>query len=145
METVFSLSFFLVAPFWLLMILTPHWLWTRRIIQSPLVVVPAAALYLVLVLPQFSTVFLEVLNPALPGIAALLGTEAGATIGWVHFLAFDVFVGRWEYLDSQERGISPWFMAPVLFLTLMLGPIGLLFYLGLRALYRERWGATAAS
>ena len=145
MENLFSLSFLLVAPFWLLMILTPHWRWTRRIIRSPLVVVPVAALYLVLVLPQFSTVFLEVLNPALPAIAALLGTETGATIGWVHFLAFDLFVGRWEYLDSHERGISSWLMAPVLFLTLMLGPIGFLIYLGLRALYRERRGTTATS
>ncbi len=129
METVYSLSFLLVAPFWLLMVFVPHWRWTRRIMQSPLVVVPAAALYLVLVLPQFGTVFLEVLNPTLPGIAALLGTEQGATIGWVHFLAFDLFVGRWVYLDSRERAISAWLMAPVLFFLLMLGPIGLLLYL----------------
>ncbi len=94
METVFSLSFLLVGPFWLLMILFPHWRWTQRIMQSLLVVVPAATLYLVLVLPQFETIFLEVLNPTLPAIAALLGTEKGATIGWVHFLAFDLFVGR---------------------------------------------------
>ena len=38
--------------------------------QSPLIVVPAAALYLVLVLPQIGTVFLEVFNPTLPAIAA---------------------------------------------------------------------------
>ena len=56
----------------------------------------------------------------------------GATIGWVHFLAFDVFVARWAYLDSQARSLSAWLMAPVLFLTLMLGPMGLLVYLVLR-------------
>ena len=88
METILSLSFLLVAPFWLLMILVPHWHWTSRIMRSPLVVAPAAALYLVLVLPQFVTVFLVVLNPTLPTVAALLGAETGATIAWVHFLAF---------------------------------------------------------
>ena len=101
-------------------------------------ILPAALLYLVLVVPRFGTVFLEVLNADLSTIAALLGTEAGATIGWVHFLAFDLFVGRWEYLDSRERGISAWFMVPVLFFTLMLPPIGFLLYLLLRTLYRRR-------
>ncbi len=138
METVFSLSFLLVAPFWFLMIFVPHWHWTRRIMQSLLVVVPAAALYLVLVLPQFGTVFLEVLNPTLPAIANLLGTERGATIGWVHFLVFDLFVGRWAYLDSRERAISAWLMAPILFFALMLGPVGLLLYLIVRAVHSSR-------
>ena len=137
METIFSLSFLLVAPFWFLMILVPHWHWTSRIMRSPLVVAPAAAFYLVLVLPQFVTVFLVVLNPTLPTVAALLGAETGATIVWVHFLAFDLFVGRWAYLDSLERSISAWVMAPVLFFTLMLGPIGFLLYLGLRDVLRR--------
>ena len=39
---------------------------------------------------------------------------------------------RWAYLDSQARSLSAWLMAPVLFLTLMLGPMGLLAYLVLR-------------
>ncbi len=49
-------------------------------------------------------------------------------------LAFDLFVGRWAYLDGRERGVSPWLMAPVLLLTLMFGPLGLLAHLALRAL-----------
>ena len=67
-------------------------------------------------------------------IARLLGTSAGATAAWAHFLAFDLFVGRWAYLDSRERNISAWIMAPVLFLILMLGPLGFAMYLGVRAL-----------
>ena len=43
-------------------------------------------------------------------------------------------MGRWAYLDSRERRISAWLMAPVLFLTLMLGPIGFGLYLALRSL-----------
>jgi len=62
-------------------------------------------------------------------VAALLGVPAGATVAWLHFLAFDLFVGRWIYLDGRERGITSWVMAPVLFLTLMLGPCGFLLYL----------------
>ena len=133
MEIIFSLSNLLVLPFWLLMIALPHWSWTRRLLQSPLVVAAPAVLYLLLALPQFGTLVPAVASPTLPGVAGLLGTPVGATIAWAHFLAFDLFVGRWAYLDSQERGISAWVMAPVLFLILMFGPIGFLLYLAVRA------------
>ncbi len=52
METVFNLRSLLVFPFWLLMIFVPHWRWTYRSLQSPLVAAPAAILYVVLVLPN---------------------------------------------------------------------------------------------
>jgi hypothetical protein len=139
-ETLFSLSSLLVMPFWFLMIVLPHWRWTRRIVGSPLIALPAALLYAALVLPQVGAIFPAVSSPTLGGIAALLGTPAGALIGWVHFLAFDLFVGRWAYLDSQERGISAWLMAPLLFLILMLGPLGFALYLLARALRPvRRW------
>jgi len=88
-----------------------------------------------LVAPRFFEIMAEVLQPTLSGMAALLGSEIGATIGWVHFLAFDLFVGRWIYLDSREKNISAWLMAPILFFTLMLGPLGFLSYLLLREVY----------
>jgi hypothetical protein len=136
METIFSLSNVLVVPFWLLMIVLPHWRWTHRIMQSPLVSVAPALLYAALVLPQTGSLLLALARPTLGGVAALLGTPAGAAIGWAHFLAFDLFVGRWAYLDSRERAISAWLMAPVLFLVLMLGPIGFLLYLAVRTFYQ---------
>ncbi len=90
-------------------------------------------LYAALVLPRIGPIFAAVSSPTLAGLMALLATPEGATIAWVHFLAFDLLVGRWAYLDSREREVSPWLMAPVLFLVLMLGPIGFLLYLAVRA------------
>ncbi len=137
-EKVFALSSALVMPFWFLMIIFPHWRWTNRVMQSLLVFVPIAILYALLVMPRFGYIFIEVANPTLSGISALLGTPEGATIGWVHFLAFDLFVGRWVYLDSRGNAINVWIMAPVLFFCLMLGPIGLLLYLSVRLTYRKQ-------
>ena len=68
----------------------------------------------------------------LPGVVALLSTPQGALIGWVHFLCFDLFTGRWAYLDALEKKIPAVLMAPVLFFIFMLGPVGLLLYLLLR-------------
>lgn len=134
LSTVFALSSLTVMPIWLLMIVLPTWTPTRRLLESPLVALAPALIYAVLVLPRFGEILVAVSRPELEAIAALLGSEAGATIAWAHFLAFDLLAGRWIYLDSRERGISAWLVAPVLFFTLMLGPIGFLLYLGLRAL-----------
>ena len=132
--TLFGLSSLLVLPFWGLMILVPGWRWTERIIASPLVVVPTALLYALLVLPESGAILAMVLNPDLQTVAAFLATEVGATIAWVRFLAFDLFVGRWAYLDARSRKLSPLLMAPILFATLMMGPIGLLLYFAVRDL-----------
>ena len=129
METLFKLSGLAVLPFWALMIFLPRWSATKRLMSSPLVCAVPAALYAALVIPRFGEVWLAVSDPELSGVAALLGSPVGATVGWLHFLAFDLFVGRWIYLDGRERGVPAWAMAPALFLTLMFGPCGFLLYL----------------
>lgn len=134
MATVFTASFLLVAPFWLLMILLPTWRVSERVLRSPWVVAPAALLYAVLVLPRLVPVLAAVGNPDLAGVMALLATPAGTTVAWVHFLAFDLFVGRWVYLDSRARGLSPLLVSPLLLVVLMLGPLGLALYLAVRGL-----------
>src|SRR5262250_2771302 len=130
---LFRVSSLLVLPFWGLIILLPRWRWTQRIMRSPWVSAAPALLYAALVLPRVGTIWPAVTKPTLPGMAALLGSPEGATIAWVHFLAFDLFIGRWIYLDSRERRLSALLMAPILFFTLMLGPLGFLAYLVLRA------------
>ena len=137
-EAIFVRSGMLVLPFWLLMGLVPRWRWTERIIGSPLICLPAALVYLGLVVPQVGAIWSVVGNAQLGAVAALLGSPLGATIAWAHFLAFDLFVGRWAYLDSRARNVPALLMLPVLFLILMLGPIGFVCYLGLRVLVGTR-------
>jgi hypothetical protein len=139
MDTAFSLSSLLVMPLWALMIFAPLWRVTRTVMQFTWVIAPAALLYAVLVLPNIGSVLPAVSTPNLEGIRALLSSQSGATIAWVHFLAFDLFVGRWAYLESRALNLNVFAMAVVLFLTLMLGPVGALLYLGLRLTAR---GAT---
>jgi hypothetical protein len=141
METIFNLSNFFVLPFWLLVIFLPHWRWTQRILRTHWPVVILALVYALLLTTQIGAGAASLLNPTLAGIASLLGTEAGAMVAWVHFLAFDLFVGRWAYLDSREQEFSAWWVSPTLFFTLMAGPLGLLLYLlgrGLTLRWRSR-------
>ena len=137
-SNIFFYSHFLVLPFWLLMIIAPNWSWTRRVIASPLIALPPALLYLLLIIPQLIPVLQAVLTFSVAAVAPLLGTPAAATLAWVHFLAIDLLTGRWVYLDSRERGINDWLMGFVLFWVFMLGPIGVLLYLAVRAYAGQR-------
>ena len=132
---LFGLTFAVAAPFWVLMIVLPRWSWSARIVSSPLIVLPVVLIYAALVLPNLATVFPAVASPTLAGIRDLLGTADGAAAGWAHMIAFDLFVGRWAWLDSRTRRIPALAMSPILLLTILFGPLGLLVYL----LARARW------
>lgn len=68
----------------------------------------------------------------LAGVQALFDAQGGATIGWIHYLAFDLFVGIWAARNADRRGIGRLVQAPILFFIFMAGPLGLTLYLLLR-------------
>ena len=144
-QLLFALAFPLAAPFWALMILAPGWSVTRRVVSSPLIVVPPLLVYAAAVLPGLTVFLPAVTSPTAAGVAALLGSPVGAAAGWAHFIGFDLFVGRWCYLDARERGLPALVMAPLLVLTILLGPLGLLTYLIVRIVFRGRRSAEVAS
>jgi len=63
--------------------------------------------------------------------------------GWIHYLAFDLFVGSWIVRDAREHGVAHGWVLPLLLLTFLFGPAGWLAYLGVRTARRRRTGATA--
>lgn len=139
-QVLFTLTFLLAAPFWALMILLPGWRWTQRITASPLIVAPPLLIYLMMMIPIFPQFWAAVSAPDLGTLREVLGTAHGAAAVWAHLIAFDLFVGRWIYRDSRERGISTWLVSPLLLLTIFLSPIGLLGYFTVRAVAGVRNG-----
>ncbi len=138
MDSLFRLTGLLVMPFWLLMIFVPRTKVTAWAMRWPIGPALPALMYLAMVAPKVGTLLPALMQPKLAEIGALLGSPEGAVIGWLHFLALDLFVGRWIYLDSKERGLSAWLISPLLFLTLMFGPVGLLAYLAIQAAASRR-------
>lgn len=134
-ELLFQLSFLATVPFWGLMILAPTWGRTRRIIGSPLIVLPALAVCLVLYLPVFGPLWTLVLQPTLPGLRELVATPEALAGLWAQVIAWDLLVGRWVYLDSRARRIHPLLMAPVLVFTVLLSPFALPVYFVLRTFF----------
>lgn len=135
-ESLFSASSTLVLPGWLLLLFAPRFKWAARFVAPVLIPALLGLLYLYLILTRF---------PAAQGgfgslaeVRRLFGDEALLLAGWVHYLAFDLFIGSWEVRDAQRVGLPHLLVAPCLVLTFLFGPIGLLLYLGLRGALRRK-------
>jgi hypothetical protein len=77
------------------------------------------------------------------GIRGLFSSDAGIVIGWTHYLAFDLFTGLWIARDADNKGFGRVAQFPILFATLMAGPVGLLIWLALREPAARRKAARA--
>ena len=73
---------------------------------------------------------------SLAGVKLLFSADALLLAGWIHYLAFDLFVGSWEVADARTSGVPHLLVLPCLFATLMAGPGGLLLYLAVKYGYR---------
>jgi len=69
---------------------------------------------------------------SLADVAALFSQPGLLLAGWVHYLAFDLFIGAWEVRDARRHSVSHLLVIPCLITTFLLGPIGLLAYVILR-------------
>ena len=65
-------------------------------------------------------------------IRALFASDSALVAGWLHYLAFDLFVGSWIVADGLKRGVPALLILPCLPLTFLLGPLGLLLFILLR-------------
>jgi Domain of unknown function (DUF4281) len=137
-EIVFSIANIWPLSFWLLLGLGPRNDMTAKIVLFG-GVAPLALCYTIL-LPLIMTGTIDPVGPdngavnftTLPGVMALFDSKGGATIGWIHYLAFDLFCGLWVARNADRHKIARWVQAPILFFMLMAGPFGLTLYLALR-------------
>lgn len=136
-ETLFTVCNGLVLPGWLLLIVVPRWKWTERLISSCILPLLLAALYLYLGAAH--------LGKAQGGFGSLAQVSRFfenphlLLAGWIHYLAFDLFVGGWEAKDARRLGIPHLLVVPCLLLTLLFGPTGLLLYFVLRWTTRRKF------
>ncbi|MEM6267141.1 MAG: ABA4-like family protein [Pseudomonadota bacterium] len=119
---------------WLILVFLPRrWSWLTAI---PRFVIPLglSLLYAGLAMTHFFTVEGGGYS-SLDQVAALLGKREMLLAGWVHYLAFDLFIGGWIAVEADKVGINRLIQAPILLLTFMFGPIGLALFLLMRAGY----------
>lgn len=129
-EQVFSIANLVAIVGWLLILILPRWKYTRVVVLSAAIPLLLSVAYLVLILLFFRKA--EGGFDSLSNVMKLFTNEWAVLAGWIHYLAFDLFVGSWEVRDAQAKGISHWLVIPCLFFTFMFGPIGLLLYFAIR-------------
>lgn len=74
---------------------------------------------------------------SLDEVRVLFADDRALAAGWLHYLAFDLFVGAWVARDGTQRGVPSLLILPCLPLIFLFGPAGLLLYLVLRLVFRH--------
>ena len=137
-DTAFGIANLLALVMWVALILLPRWpaLLAAVLYLGIGLLCAAYALGLVGIL----TGTLDPVGGAGPGldfgsiegVRAIFASDGGVTVGWIHYLAFDLFVGLWIARDADAKGFSRLVQAPILLATFFAGPLGLLVWLAIR-------------
>lgn len=123
---VFQLTNGLALLAWLALIVSPPSApWTRRVwwLSGRAVPVLLSVTYLLIMVTQWRGAggF-----GSIEEVRALFDVPGLLVAGWIHYLAFDLFVGVWIASRSAQTGLRHIAVVPLLLLTFMLGPVGLL-------------------
>lgn len=127
---IFSVASAMAMVGWLVLILAPHWRGVPATMAG--IVIPAllSLAYLVLIGVWWSRA--EGGFGSIDEVRALFRSTPILVAGWLHYLAFDLFVGAWIASQARREGISRLRVAPILVLTFLFGPIGFLAFLAVR-------------
>ena len=129
LETVFSFASFIAMFGWILLVAVPAEP-RAKLLSGIIIPLSLSVIYLLYIFLHFADA------PggfgSLADVKLLFSKDEVLLAGWVHYLAFDLFIGAWASRDSQGLGIPRLVMLPCYLMTFMLGPIGLLFYFAIR-------------
>jgi hypothetical protein len=137
-ELIFSLANMLALVSWLALAVSPYrapWSARVRLVAGVAVPLVFATVYVVLFAVN------GMAGGGFDSIAAvqrLMAVPGLLTAGWLHYLAFDLFVGAWIAERAGVLGLPHLLLLPLLALTFMFGPAGLLAFFGLRLWWSRR-------
>jgi hypothetical protein len=144
-STVFSLASPFALAGWIILIFAiirnkPYWRDTVAGLCWPLAL---SALYSLLIVFFFFKA--QGGFDTLENVQLLFTAPWAALAGWVHYLAFDLFIGAWIAKRVMTEGMSRWWLIGLLPLTFMFGPAGLLAHQFLRVLTGARSTSAGAA
>jgi hypothetical protein len=96
--------------------------WLADAVAGRLIPFVLGVLYVVLIVKFWATA--EGGFSSLQGVKSLFQSDWLLLAGWVHYLAFDLFVGAWIARTAVESRLSRLVLVPILPLTFLFGPAG---------------------
>ena len=129
---VFPIANMMAFAMWLLLIILPNWKATRFLINYKVIPILLSIVYAFYIIQSLIS------GPAmdfgsLKAVMKLFTVENAVLAGWLHYLVFDMLVGMWMVDQNKSLKIHPVIMAPCLLGTFMIGPIGFVLFMGVRA------------
>ena len=136
-EGVFSIANMVALLGWLAILFMPRVPIVTELIVPILIPCLFAVAYIIIIGRFFDPAGFANFS-SLGGLASLQGSPWLLLAGWLHYLAFDLFVGAWEVRTARADGIPHLAVVPSLVLTFMLGPAGLVLFVVTRYGFRGR-------
>ncbi len=100
--------------------------WLRDALAGTYIPVFMSASYAILIMFFFSDA--EGGFDTLENVQKLFTSPWAALAGWIHYLAFDLFMGSRIARGMEEQGLPRWPLMIILPLTFLFGPIGYLVF-----------------
>ena len=135
---MFWISSILIIPFWSLMWIMPQHELTRRFVGDiRWSVLPLLIPYVILALPNAPNILITFASqmPTPEIVVDLFQDDEVIVLGWLHFLAFDLFIGRYVWLRMLSTKRPIYVSTPILILCTLMAPLG--FLLGLLATWQH--------
>ena len=129
---VFSLVGTIALPMWILMIFLPKWKVTRFLIDHKIVPILLSVVYVIYIILAMQ-IGGGMDFGSLSSVMALFTEEHAVLAGWVHYLAFDLLIGMWILNQNKTLNIHHLLIIPCLIGSFMLGPVGFLLFMIMRA------------
>jgi hypothetical protein len=122
---------------WIAMIAAPHSNVVRRVVLSGTFVAILASAYALIIVIHFNFDGADFMS--LEGVMALLNDPWAMTAGWIHYLAFDLLAGILVTRKGLTMGIPRLWLLPCQLGCFMLGPVGILMFIGAAKVRGNRW------
>jgi len=136
-DKIFSICNSIALAGWLILMFLPFWHNRDRFVVG-IIVTLFCIVYTWLIINSFDPAGFKNFS-TLNGVMELFTNKTMVTAGWVHYLAFDLMTGVFILRNARLHGINHWITVPCLFMTFMLGPIGLLLYLIIRMIATRKF------
>jgi hypothetical protein len=135
LQTVFAVAGKVAMLGWILLIFAPFRKPTVVLVHRGMLPVLLSVAYALLIFPAFF--YSQGGFRSLAAVKMLMSEDKLLLAGWIHYLALDLFLGAWILRQSKGMGVPHLLMVPVLVVTFLFGPAGLLSLFIIKGFYRK--------
>lgn len=128
--SIFNFGNTFVLLGWILLLAMPNWKYTQTLVLNGVILL-LGIIYTFLILKDIGEFDPSSFN-SLENVKALFQSDGAVAAGWMHYLAFDLFVGAYIVRKSKELGLPRFVYSLILPFAFMFGPIGYVIFVVVR-------------